>query len=101
VAQLLTEDEVHTALSALPGWEGDRHGLVRTVPADPADYDEIEAAVMAAADALNHHPQVEHTGDGLRFVLWTHSAGGVTAKDVELAGHIDRALAAGGGRLDG
>jgi 4a-hydroxytetrahydrobiopterin dehydratase len=47
---------------------------------------------MQAADQLDHHPEVERRPDGMRLVVWTHSDGGVTEKDVELASRLDQVL---------
>ena len=54
--------------------------------------DALQQAVGAVADALDHHPVVTREPDALTFRLWTHSAGGVTAKDVDLAARIDQVL---------
>ena len=89
---LLDDEEIRTALEALPGWEGDRQALVKRVPLSADQHDAVETQVGAAADRLDHHPEVSREGDAMTFRLWTHSAGGVTAKDVELAGAIDRVL---------
>ena len=51
--------------------------------------------VAVAAEAAQHHPDLlVHGYRRVRVTLTTHSAGGVTAKDLELARTID-ALAAG------
>jgi 4a-hydroxytetrahydrobiopterin dehydratase len=52
--------------------------------------------VADAANAANHHPDIlVHDYKHLRLTLSTHSAGGVTDNDFELAATIDE-LAAGG-----
>ena len=51
---------------------------------------------MKLADEVNHHPDVSRDADSVTFRLWTHSAGGVTAKDVELAARIDAQLSGSG-----
>ncbi|MDF5754667.1 4a-hydroxytetrahydrobiopterin dehydratase [Spongiactinospora sp. TRM90649] len=95
MAELLTDEEIDTALAALEGWRRVGDALVRDIPITADSYDWMSQAVMNEADALNHHPEIERTGDGIRFRLWTHSAGGVTALDVELAAHIDQVVAGG------
>ncbi len=89
---LLNDDEIRAALDQLPGWSGGQAHLVREVAVEEADRDALEDSVMKVADARNHHPEVERTENGLRFVIWTQSAGGVTAADVELAAAIDQVL---------
>lgn len=43
------------------------------------------------AEELNHHPLVELTWGRVRLELWTHTTGGVTARDIELARQSDEA----------
>lgn len=45
--------------------------------------------VAEAADAMNHHPDVTVGYGTIAFTLSSHDAGGVTARDVELARRID------------
>ena len=46
--------------------------------------------VAEQAEELNHHPDIDIRYTTLTFTLSTHSAGGLTGKDLELAGRIDR-----------
>jgi len=48
-----------------------------------------------AAEAANHHPDLDIRYDKVRVTLSTHDQGGVTAKDVDLARAIED-LAPGG-----
>jgi 4a-hydroxytetrahydrobiopterin dehydratase len=46
--------------------------------------------VAEVAEALNHHPDILlHGWNNVRLTLSTHSQGGVTAADFELAARID------------
>jgi 4a-hydroxytetrahydrobiopterin dehydratase len=92
MAELLDQQEIDDALESLPGWTYGDNKLVRTVPVEPASEDNLERAVQTVADELNHHPEIQRKDGELQFQLWTHSAGGVTAKDVELAARIDQTL---------
>ncbi|GGP07311.1 4a-hydroxytetrahydrobiopterin dehydratase [Nonomuraea glycinis] len=92
MAELLTDNEIDTALVALEGWHRDGDTLRRDIPIIPANFDWLSKAVLNEAKALDHHPDIERTEQGIRFRLSTHSAGGVTAKDVELAAHIDQVV---------
>jgi 4a-hydroxytetrahydrobiopterin dehydratase len=47
-------------------------------------------AVGAAAEAANHHPDIDIRWNKVRLVLSTHSAGGLTVLDLALAAAIDR-----------
>ena len=46
--------------------------------------------VAEAAEAANHHPDIlVHGWNNVRLTLSTHSAGGLTQADVEMAGRLD------------
>jgi 4a-hydroxytetrahydrobiopterin dehydratase len=92
MAQRLDDDAITTALASLAGWERVADTLVKEVEVDDDAADNLEGAVAKAADELNHHPQVDRSSGVTRFTLWTHSDGGVTDKDVELAARIDQVL---------
>lgn len=50
--------------------------------------------VAQVAEDLDHHPDIDIRWRTVRCMLTTHSEGGVTHRDFELAEHIDRVLAA-------
>lgn len=89
----LSEDEITAALAALTGWAREGDSLVRT--ADAPDFPaaiRVVVAVAEAAEAMDHHPDIDIRWRTLRFVLSTHSAGGLTPLDLDLAARIDDAL---------
>lgn len=86
---LLDELAVTNALASLDGWAGDPGRIARTVRAVGEDAERLRIEVMGVADDVDHHPLVEHHGDALTFILWSHSAGGVTEKDIDMARRID------------
>ena len=47
-------------------------------------------AVGAAAEAANHHPDIDIRWNKVTLVLTTHSAGGLTVLDLALAAAIER-----------
>ena len=49
--------------------------------------------VALKADKMDHHPEWSNVYNKVDVVLATHDAGGVTAKDVELAAFMDEAAA--------
>lgn len=95
MTEVLTADALAAALRGLPGWSGDVSGIERTVtaPSFLAGID-IVVDVARAAEAADHHPDVDIRWRRLRFALTTHSVGGVTALDLALAAEIDRVAAA-------
>lgn len=46
--------------------------------------------VADLAEKMNHHPEIEINYDKVEIELTTHSAGGITEKDIELANKIER-----------
>jgi 4a-hydroxytetrahydrobiopterin dehydratase len=88
--ELLTQDQIDTALAGLTGWTGGTDGIGRTVeaPSFPAAI-RLVADVAQAAEDANHHPDIDIRWRKVTFRLSTHSAGGVTAKDTALARRID------------
>ncbi|HEX6233611.1 MAG TPA: 4a-hydroxytetrahydrobiopterin dehydratase [Jiangellaceae bacterium] len=87
---LLGDDGVRAALSELRGWSGDANHIERSVEA--ADFltgTRIVEDVAQLAESMNHHPDIDIRWRTVTFRLSTHSEGGVTDKDIELARSID------------
>jgi 4a-hydroxytetrahydrobiopterin dehydratase len=88
---LLEQQEIDNALSGdLSAWSQDGDALVREVEA-PSFLEGIDAVrrVAAVAEEADHHPDIDIRWRTLTFRLSTHSEGGITAKDLELAAQID------------
>ena len=51
---------------------------------------EFVCAVGDAAEAVNHHPDIDIRYNKVRLVLTTHDSGGITLFDLALAAAIDR-----------
>jgi 4a-hydroxytetrahydrobiopterin dehydratase len=93
--QPLSADELTAGLADLPHWSGDTDGLRRTV--ELPSFRDAVAAIVAIADVaeeMDHHPDIDLRWRTLRLGLVTHSAGGVTRFDLELARRIDALLPA-------
>jgi 4a-hydroxytetrahydrobiopterin dehydratase len=86
----LSPDELAAALSGLPLWSGDGDGIRRSVEL-PRFPDAVAALVRIGfvAEQLDHHPDVDLRWRTLHLTLVTHSAGGVTELDLELARRVD------------
>ena len=89
----LSPDELSAALPGLPLWSGDSDGIRRSVEL-PSFRDAVDAIVRIAdvAEEMDHHPDVDLRWRTLHLTLVSHSAGGVTALDLELARRIDALL---------
>jgi 4a-hydroxytetrahydrobiopterin dehydratase len=92
---LLTDDQVNTALPELDGWELADGTLRRSVKFGSflAGIDAVRR-VAERAEAADHHPDIDIRWRTVTFALVTHSEGGITGKDVAMAGEINRLLAA-------
>ncbi len=88
---MLTHHEVDDLLTEQGlGWERVGDELVkRVVKRDFAGALAYVNAVGAAAEAANHHPDIDIRWNTVTLVLTTHSEGGLTLLDLGLAGAID------------
>jgi 4a-hydroxytetrahydrobiopterin dehydratase len=95
MAELLTDEQIANALEALPLWTRDGGTIERTT--ELATFPQAIAAVREVAElaeSADHHPDIDIRWRTVLFRLSTHSAGGLTGKDFDLAAGIDRVLAA-------
>ncbi len=89
----LSPDELAAAMHGLPLWSGNSDGIRRTV--DLPSFREAVDAIVAIADVaedIDHHPDIDLRWRTLHLAVVTHSAGGVTALDLDLARRIDALL---------
>jgi len=86
---------VASALASLPGWSGDSAGITRTIETAsfPAAIALVDA-VAEAAEAADHHPDIDIRWRTLTFRCSTHSEGGITQRDVDLAAAISEQVEA-------
>jgi 4a-hydroxytetrahydrobiopterin dehydratase len=87
---LLDDSEVEAKLAELPGWE--RAGGAITRKFDRGDFAgsvEFVSSLVEPAEAMNHHPDLEISWATVAVTISTHSEGGLTAADFELAAKID------------
>lgn len=91
---VLNDDQVAAAVANLHGWEH-TGGTLRWAVTFPSFLEGIEAvrAVAELADRADHHPDIDIRWRTVTFTLVTHAEGGITEKDVALAGQISDALA--------
>lgn len=90
---LLSNDEVDAAAADLDGWQRTDGALRRSVTF-PSFLDGIEGVRRVAehAEHADHHPDIDIRWRTVSFALSTHSEGGITDKDVQMAAEIDRIL---------
>jgi len=98
MSRLLDTEEVSRQLADLPGWTASGGALLAEVEApDFRGAVRLVDAVADVAEEMDHHPDIDLRYRRLRFALSTHSAGGITQLDVELAHRVSgeaRALGA-------
>ena len=86
----LTAAEVDAALKTLDGWSvahGKLHREYRF--ADFVHAFGFMSAAALAAEGMNHHPEWSNVWNRVVVDLATHDAGGITARDVDLAGKME------------
>lgn len=93
VSKLLTDEQVSDALSGLSGWSRDGDSIVRTaeLPSFPAAIEAVRR-VAEIAEARDHHPDMDIRWRTVTFRCSTHSEGGITDKDIDLAREINGVL---------
>jgi 4a-hydroxytetrahydrobiopterin dehydratase len=88
----LSKEEVASRLGALAHWRVDESGeLARTF--EFADFRASMRFVNHVADAAEeagHHPDIDIRYSKVKLALVTHDAGGLTAKDFDLAAAADK-----------
>lgn len=90
---MLTNDQVDAALPDLNGWERSDGALRRSIDF-PAFLEGVDAVgrVAELAEQKDHHPDIDIRWRTVTFALVTHSAGGITDQDLEMAKAIDQLL---------
>ena len=90
-AAVLSDIEIQRALGRLPGWSR-RAGVISktfTMPTFPAGIHFVQQ-IADAAEAAEHHPDIDIRYTKILVALSTHDAGGLTQKDIDLAGVIEK-----------
>lgn len=86
----LENDEIESRLGGLDGWS--REGDAITKEFENGDFKgsvDFVNRLMPEAEEMNHHPDLEISWATVKVTVTTHSEGGLTAGDFELAGRID------------
>jgi 4a-hydroxytetrahydrobiopterin dehydratase len=87
---LLEDSEIEAKLSSLSGWEQAGDAIAKTFErGDFVGSVRFVESLVEPAEAMNHHPDLEISWDKVTVSISTHSEGGLTAGDFELAAKID------------
>jgi 4a-hydroxytetrahydrobiopterin dehydratase len=86
----LGDSEIEARLAEHPGWERAGDAISKSFKrADFVGSVNFVSSLVGPAEAMNHHPDLEISWDTVTVSLSTHSEGGITAADFELAAKID------------
>jgi 4a-hydroxytetrahydrobiopterin dehydratase len=87
---LLSDEEIEARLGELPGWERQGSAIVREFKLDDfAGSVDFVTRITPMAEQMNHHPDLTISWNRVGVSLSTHSQGGLTENDFELARRID------------
>jgi 4a-hydroxytetrahydrobiopterin dehydratase len=90
LVERLDDDQISARLDELDGWERDGDAIVKTFKRDDfVDSVKFVGELVEPAEDMGHHPDVSISWNEVRVSITTHSEGGLTANDFELAGRID------------
>ena len=90
MSDLISSSELKTYLKQIPVWEHDKKKIERVF-----EFDDFTSAmdfvngVAEIAEESEHHPDIEIKYNKVKLTLTTHSKGGLTDLDFEVAEKID------------
>ena len=86
----LSDTEIEERLGGLDGWERSGDAIEKSF--DNGDFKgsvEFVNRLMPEAEEMNHHPDLEISWKTVKVTITTHSEGGLTDNDFELARRIE------------
>lgn len=87
---VLSDAEIQQALHGLPGWTKNSNAIERTFQfGNFIQSMDFVNQIAEAAEAGNHHPDIHISYNKVTLVLVSHDSGGVTQRDVRMAGKIN------------
>jgi 4a-hydroxytetrahydrobiopterin dehydratase len=87
----LSDEQIESGLSGLDGWSREGEAIVREF--DRGDFVgsvRFVDAIVEPAEEMGHHPDLEISWSTVKVTITTHSEGGLTDADFELARRIDQ-----------
>jgi len=87
---LLSDQEIDERLAALEGWDREGDAIAKEFRLEGFTGSvEFVNRLTPVAEELNHHPDLSISWNRVRVSITTHSEGGLTKRDFELARRID------------
>ena len=93
MAELLDDEEIEQRLDELGDWEREGDEILKVF-----EFDDFPSAikfvtgVAKLADRYDHHPDIDIRYNKVRIGLSTHSDGGLTSLDFDMAGDIEQSI---------
>lgn len=87
---LVSDTEIDAFIEAHPAWSRDGEGISRTY--EFSDFGQsmgFVTRVALEAEKANHHPDIDIRWSKVTLTLSTHSEGGITTRDLDLADTAD------------
>jgi len=96
MSNVLNPPDIQVALRSLPGWEVRGDSIVRVFQfPDFVGAMVFVNKIAAAAEGANHHPDILINYNKVTLTLVSHDSGGVTQRDIHMAGTINEVADAG------
>jgi 4a-hydroxytetrahydrobiopterin dehydratase len=87
---LLSDEEIERRLDDLPEWRREGDAITRQFKfADFTGSVDFVNRITPPAEEMNHHPDIAISWNKVDLTLSTHSEGGLTENDFELATRIE------------
>ena len=93
MADMLDDEEIQQRIDELGDWEHESGEITKTYEFD--DFPtamEFVNGVARLAERYQHHPDIDIRYNKVKLVLTTHSEGGLTTLDFDLAGDIEQTI---------
>ena len=86
----LTDDEITSRLDELEGWERQGEAIVKEFERDDfVGAVKLVDELVGPAEEMGHHPDIGISWNKVTVTISTHSEGGLTENDFELAKRVD------------
>src|SRR5664280_3872975 len=90
MSTVLSDAEVQQALQKLPGWKKNGNVIERNFQFENfVQAMDFVNQIAEAAEVVNHHPDIHISYNKVTMVLVSHDSGGVTQRDIRMAGKIN------------
>ncbi len=90
MSTVLSDGEILQVLQQLPGWKPNGKAIERSFQFENfVKAMEFVNHIAEAAEAVNHHPDILINYNKVTLTLVSHDSGGVTQRDIKMAGRIN------------